>query len=79
MAVAYFEPDGEALWATEHGEFGGSEIMVIDTSNWSQKQWHVYNDMVDRFGEIYPDDLKSIDLGDDPRVDDPNYPEYKDA
>jgi hypothetical protein len=77
--MAVFEFSSDALWATEHGEFGGSNIVVVDTSKWSEKQWHVYNDMVDRFGEIYPEDLKSIDIGDDPRADDPNYPEYRDA
>jgi hypothetical protein len=48
------------LWATDDGSFGDGEVTIVDTSEWSKKQWKWYEDLADS-GEVTASDLQDID------------------
>lgn len=52
-----------ALWVADDGSWGTSRILIVDTSKWSEKQWSVFNNVVDN-GDPSIDDVIAIDNND---------------
>ena len=56
------------LWASDDGSFGNGEIVTVDTAKWTKKQWSWFERLEDG-GEVYAEDLISIDNNIKPEFD----------
>lgn len=63
MAIQFETQD--AMWASDDGSFGSGQVVVVDTSKWSKRQWKWF-ETLENAGDVYADDLAQIDKGEMP-------------